>query len=115
MLSLSKMPWAPPRLERYYPRLWNDSNLSSHRLLQDAPERYRLVRYEDLVCQPERTLRDLAEFIGVPFDPGMLDHQSRGVRYRDWGFHPNLSRPINTDPGPSVEGGGAFSLLPAGV
>ncbi len=98
MLSLSKMPWAPARLERYYPRLWNDSNLSSHRLLEDAPDRYRLVRYEDLVADPEPIVRALTEFLGVPFEPAMLNHESRGVRYRDCGYHANLSRPINTDP-----------------
>ncbi|MGH3600261.1 MAG: sulfotransferase family protein [Pseudonocardiaceae bacterium] len=31
------------------------------------------VRYEELTSQPEPTLRALTDFLGVPFDPAMLD------------------------------------------
>jgi hypothetical protein len=37
------------------------------------PGRYRIVRYETLVHDPEGTLRDLCAFIGEPYDPAMLD------------------------------------------
>ncbi|HEX2052651.1 MAG TPA: sulfotransferase [Actinomycetota bacterium] len=38
--------------------------------------RYREVRYEDLVAETERTMRDLLEFVGEPWDPQVLDYQS---------------------------------------
>jgi len=43
----------------------------------------RLVRYEDLVREPESTLRDVAEYIGEEFQPamltpGMMDSSFRG-------------------------------------
>jgi hypothetical protein len=38
---------------------------------------YRLFRYEDLLAQPETTLRDLCRFIGVEFDEDLL-HPERG-------------------------------------
>lgn len=41
-----------------------------------GPSRYRLVRYEDLVLQTERTLQGLCEFIGVEFSPAMRDYGS---------------------------------------
>jgi len=40
-------------------------------------------RYENLVHDPEATLRPIVEFLGVDWDKGLLDHQrtakSRGV------------------------------------
>ncbi|MGH2383979.1 MAG: sulfotransferase [Candidatus Limnocylindria bacterium] len=36
-------------------------------------ERYRLVRFEDLVASPEQEVRAICEFIDVPFDPSMLE------------------------------------------
>jgi omega-hydroxy-beta-dihydromenaquinone-9 sulfotransferase len=35
-------------------------------------ERYLLVRYEDLVADPERELRRVCDFVGVSFDPSMI-------------------------------------------
>ena len=35
-------------------------------------ERYLLVRYEDLVADPERELRRVCEFLGVEFDAAMI-------------------------------------------
>jgi hypothetical protein len=46
-----------------------------------APERVLEVRYERLVADPEAALRRLAAFLGVAFDPAMLDVASRS-RYR---------------------------------
>lgn len=34
------------------------------------------VRYEDLVADVERTCRPVLEFIGVPWHPGVLDHEA---------------------------------------
>jgi hypothetical protein len=36
-------------------------------------ERYRLLRYETLVREPEATLRELCDFIGEAFEPAMLE------------------------------------------
>jgi len=47
------------------------------------------VRYEDLTANPERELRKICDFLGVPFEPGMIDYgaQDHG-RYKsglgDW-------------------------------
>lgn len=37
------------------------------------PDRYRVVRFESLVAEPEATLRRVAAFIGEAFEPQMLD------------------------------------------
>jgi hypothetical protein len=37
------------------------------------PERYRLVRYEDLASEPEATMRSICEFIGEPYRREVLE------------------------------------------
>ena len=39
-----------------------------------SANRYIDIRYEVLVTEPEATLTRLCEFIGVPYDPAMLDY-----------------------------------------
>jgi len=39
--------------------------------------RYLEVRYERLVTEPEATLRQVCDFIDLPWDPVMLDHHER--------------------------------------
>jgi hypothetical protein len=40
-------------------------------------DHYIEIRYETLVREPEATLREVAEFIQLPWDPGMLDYHRR--------------------------------------
>jgi hypothetical protein len=39
---------------------------------------YLEVRYENLVLVPERVLRRVCDFIGLPYEPAMLDYERRG-------------------------------------
>jgi hypothetical protein len=41
-----------------------------------GPDRYRVVRYEDLVLDSEATLQSLCAFLGVEYSPLMLDYPS---------------------------------------
>lgn len=48
------------------------------------------VRYEELTAEPERVMKELCTFLGVPWEPGMLDygrvdHGKRGPGLGDWG------------------------------
>jgi tetratricopeptide (TPR) repeat protein len=47
-----------------------------------APQRIRVQRYESLLAEPERAIRDLLAFCDLPFDLACLDHQhaTRNVR-----------------------------------
>lgn len=47
-----------------------------------APQRIRTQRYEALLADPEREIRDLLAFCDLPFDPACLDyhHAKRSVR-----------------------------------
>jgi hypothetical protein len=52
---------------------WRYSVDLGERNLRRSPDRYRFVRYEDLVRRPDETARALAAFVGVEFVPRMLE------------------------------------------
>jgi Sulfotransferase family len=72
---------AVPRARRRRGKLgWDTARwLHSVRLAQRSrrryPERYRVLRYESLVSNPEAALRELCALIGEPFVPAMLTAQ----------------------------------------
>ena len=51
-----------------------------HLGLQGHPN-YRLVQYEDIVANPEESIRDLCEFLEVPFIEQMLEPNQYGSSY----------------------------------
>jgi hypothetical protein len=60
-----------------------------HRTLSRRfPRRYRLLRFEDLVVDPEATLAGLCAFLGVDMEPRMLEQKvtSKGARMGETGF-----------------------------
>ena len=60
-----------------------------HRTLASRyPERYRMVRFEDLVSAPAETLSDLCEYLGVVSEPRMLEQKvtSKGAHVGAAGF-----------------------------
>lgn len=67
--SLLRMPWAPGNV-RSNARSWLRFNLAAWRL-RSSP-RYLLVRYEQLVAQPEQELRRICAFVGEEYSPAML-------------------------------------------
>ena len=54
---------------------WLASARALARNLERYPDRYRLVRYEDLVHSPEAVLREVCDFIGEPYVEEMLTMQ----------------------------------------
>ncbi|MFA6239911.1 MAG: SDR family NAD(P)-dependent oxidoreductase [Candidatus Hydrogenedentales bacterium] len=53
--------------------VWALSNSNTLRFgKQIDPRRYHIVRYEDLVSNPEPVMRRLLEFLGLPWDPSVL-------------------------------------------
>ncbi|MGH2728490.1 MAG: sulfotransferase family protein, partial [Actinomycetota bacterium] len=62
-----------------------------------GPERYREVRYEHLIDDPESAIRDLCGFIGIAFDERMLRYYERSEQLypgrQTPDHHRNLARP----------------------
>lgn len=53
---------------------WVRSNLELVRRAEDLGERLAILRYEDLVLDPEPVLRELLEWLGEPWSPRVLEH-----------------------------------------
>lgn len=51
---------------------WKYSEGMARRNERRWPDRYLVVRFEDLITQPEETLREVCDFLGEDFDPGMM-------------------------------------------
>ncbi|MAY74676.1 MAG: hypothetical protein CMJ31_08210 [Phycisphaerae bacterium] len=59
---------------------WLDTEPRCARLIEALPhENSTTVRYEDLVARPEEELRRVCEFLGLPWDPAILDYPSRST------------------------------------
>jgi hypothetical protein len=52
---------------------WNKGMRIAVSLADEFPDRFRIIRYEDLTARSEDTVRSLMEWIGEPFDPSYLD------------------------------------------
>lgn len=76
-LSYLSVPWGPASIEEAA-IVWRRAVRAGRRGgATVGPERYREVRYEALVDDPETTLMDLAAFLEVEFDPAMLRYPER--------------------------------------
>ena len=73
--SLLRMPWwahrSVYRTARHWAKVYDRAEAARTAL---GPERHLVLRYEDLVADPEGVTRALCAFLGEPFDPAMLRH-----------------------------------------
>lgn len=75
---------------------WLRDSRAARRLAASRPDRFRCVRFEDLVGEPAAVLPALCEFIGVEFDPTQLDHtRATGVRLANEAWKVGVETPVN--------------------
>ena len=74
-LSLLEVPWGPGDVEGAA-RVWRRRVLEG-RAAGLGADRYRELRYEALVADPEGELRALSVWLDLPFDPAMLAYPGR--------------------------------------
>jgi sulfotransferase family protein len=79
--SLVRMPWADHNALGNA-RLWLRCNLAAHRS-RHRPQ-YMVVRYEDLVTNPERELSRVCAFVGEEYSPAMLAPNPDGACVAPW-------------------------------
>ncbi len=81
-LSFLQMPegtftrtWAHPSTPGQFACLWRKEVGDARSLgRRTGASRYHEVRYEDLVAEPEATVRTVCAFAAIPFEPAMLDY-----------------------------------------
>ena len=77
-----------PLLERYVPAI--------ARFLRERSVPFHRVQYENLVQEPEENARQICEFLGIDFEPGMVDYgaapNARGESTRGLGDPTNVAR-----------------------
>lgn len=75
-LSLQGMPWNRDALPESA-RKWKAYAERTDRYREEYPDRFRCVRYEDLLDEPERRMREILTWIGAPFDERVLSYYQR--------------------------------------
>lgn len=78
---------------------WIEGVKHSRRLgAKIGEDRFLEVRYEQLVTEPLSILQRVCEFVGIAFDPKMLEfwRQPTTLEHRYRNRHKNLSRPISS-------------------
>ena len=84
--SLQEMPWFREREDirkldsldrlRYAARIWQRVNVDFHEFVARHPEVCHTVRFEELTCRPEQTVRTLLDFLGEAWEPRILEYQT---------------------------------------
>lgn len=83
----------------YAARRWRRDVAAGRAFAQFRPDRAIEVRYEDLVTEPQATLRRVCDFLGIGFDPVMLNYtdDARG----DYGaYHEQIHEKLASKPDP---------------
>ena len=80
--------------------IWATANRNLTTFLQGVdPARHRLVRYEDLVQQPETTMREVCELLSLPYDPALITpYDGRRERMMGGIGDPNILMHTGIDP-----------------
>ncbi len=80
--------------------IWATANRNLSTFLKDVdPARKRVVRYEDLVQQPEKIMRDLCQLMNLPYEPALITpYDGRRERMMGGIGDPNILTHTGIDP-----------------
>lgn len=99
ILSYSKFLNNPASNPKYAAWKWNDSIKSYQWLIKHKKKQVILVKYENLVNEPDKELKRIIKFLGLDHNKSLLDYdpQKKIIEMGsiDLPHHVNLSRPIN--------------------
>jgi len=99
LVSFQDLGWAEGLPEGMV-RMWAANNLMVRGTVPRRGSPYLLVRYEDLVIEPEEGFRAMCSLLGVDFVPEMLDDERRYEQFaghREIGQHDRTFQPISAD------------------
>lgn len=97
-LSLVRQPWGPSDFPSAL-RKWNEVVGWARKMGAMLPSaRYLEIRYEDLIADPESVLRSVTSFVGLEYEPQMLQAHARvheTMPSRSMGVHRHLAHPVD--------------------
>jgi hypothetical protein len=70
-MSMDALPWTLTP-SRGHAAIWRDAALYAQRSLRQYPEQFHLLRFEDLLTEPERVLTAAMQHAGLQFEPRQL-------------------------------------------
>jgi len=92
------------KMERYETILdaanrWTNSIDLAQAFGSKIKENYLEIRYEDLVTNPDKSIKKVCDFLDVMYNSDMLDHTSQVGKLGDTDkpHHANLSKPISSE------------------
>lgn len=94
MVSVNRTGWVSD-LDLYFPRFWCSNNLYLNAIYRNNTANYALIRYEDLVTNPQKEIERLCAFLNVAYEPCMLLPEKRHSRYKGQEAHSNLYSTIS--------------------
>ncbi len=71
--SLLNMPWRSHGIARLHAVTWRRYVQIAQQIQRRYPDRFILVKYEDILSQPNTEIRRLDEFCGIKFEPRQID------------------------------------------
>lgn len=95
MLRLGGVPLAEGFLARSVDD-WNESvSLAMSNKAKIGADRYKIVSYEDLVAKPEEVMRNIAAFLGIAYEEGLVNPTYLGLPIKANSSFENKSYGIN--------------------
>jgi hypothetical protein len=67
-------------------RRWSEAIITIYRLRERYRNRVFVVVFDDLILQPEKSMRKVCEFLDLPFEERMLEGHKFNSRYPNAGF-----------------------------
>ena len=96
IVSLQELQWVP-EIEKFFPRIWCESNLFLHNLLKEQTSRYLLVKFEDLITDPRKNFEKIFDLLELPHENGVFEYKNRNDRYKKMPHHSKLHKPFLPD------------------
>ena len=96
LLSIKKMSWAPKDLNEFS-ESWAKNNIEMSDIGLLYPDKYLFVRYEDFLLDPKLILHKCCDFLGVEYDPSMMDWAKCKKDFHDPSIHQNIGLPPLTN------------------
>jgi hypothetical protein len=94
-LSLNAMPWWSPRNLEDAANFWKKSVAAAEVFTRQYPDRFKVVRYEDLITHPQALLPSIMEYVGETFEPSQLQADlpsqlimSRSLEWKEQALQP---------------------------